>query len=301
MTLILQWLITGLCVGLVYAMFSAGYSLMFGVMRCLNVAHAGVFMLCALIACKLSLLPVTGVLLHAAIILGPVLAGVVLSYGVHRLALHYLLRPGANTVDVEMASFLSTLGALFIIESIAIEWSDARAFNFNFDYLKLGSVDIAGVVLPLKYLAVGVAALASLALMDRVLKSPLGRRMRATADSRLLATVMGIDVRGTQQLSMVIAGALAGLAGVMIAYLYGQATYGLSHTFLLKAIVIGIVAGLGSVSGAMVVAVAIGVLEAATVQYLGSGWRDISLFLLVIIVLAIRPEGVFWKKQRAAT
>jgi branched-chain amino acid transport system permease protein len=301
MTVILQWLITGLCVGLVYAMFSAGYSLMFGVMRCLNVAHAGVFMLCALIACKLSMLPVQGIGLHAVIVGGTVLAGVLLSVAVHGLALHYMLRPGANTVDIEMGSFLSTLGALFIIESAAVEWSDARAFNFNFDYLKLGSANIVGVVLPLKYLAVGAAAVVSLLAMDRVLRSSLGRRMRATADSRLLATVMGVNVRRTQQLSMVIAGALAGLAGLMIAYLYGQATIGLSHTFLLKAIVIGIVAGLGSVTGAMVVALLVGVLEAATVNYLGSGWRDISLFVLVIIVLAVRPQGVFHREQRAAT
>jgi branched-chain amino acid transport system permease protein len=301
MNIIFQWLVTGLCVGLVLALFSVGYCIMFSVMRCLNLAHAGVFMLCALLACNLSMLPLFGFAKHAVIIGGPILAGIIFNLIVNFLALRYLLSPGAKPGVIETGSFLSTLGALIIINSIGIEWSDGKALSFDFNYLNFRAVNLDGVILPVKYLVVGAAAIVALIVTQVVLRSSLGKMMLAVADNRFLATVMGVPVRRIEMLAMVIAGALAGLAGTMIAYLYGQATVGLSQSFLVKAIVIGIVAGQGSIIGAMLIALGVGIIEAATIQYFGSGWRDISLFILVLIVLSIRPQGIFTRMQRIAT
>ncbi len=298
---IFQWLIGGLSIGLVYALFGVGYSLMFGVMRCLNIAHAGTFVLTAIFACRLSLLMAGHPWSAPVTLVGAIILGILINLIIYSVALQPLFRQAMVKLDVEMASFLATLGAYFIIQTIAVEVTDGQAVPLDVNMAKLGTVYLLGTPLPLKYVVVGAVVLLSLSAVVLLLHSPLGRRMRATANNRMLASVLGIDIRACQRIAMGLAGALAGLGGAMVAYLYGQASFGLSESFLVKAVIIGIVAGLGSLSGAAIVAVALGLIETATIDLIGSGWRDIASFVIVIAVLAIRPEGLFAKRQRLAT
>ena len=297
----IQWIVQGMAVGLVYALFGVGYSLMFGVMRCLNIAHAGTFVLSALAACGISRWAGSSVFALPAVLLGSIALGIAVNLAVHQLALRPLLRPSRAKIDIEMASFLATLGAFFVLQTIAIEVTDGKAVALDLAAARLGAVRIAGANLPAKYLVAGAMALICLALVMWLLATPIGRRLRATADNRMLASVLGIDVEKTQRFAMALTGGLAGLGGATIAYLYGQASFGLSESYLVKAIVIGIVAGLGSVGGAAWVAVGLGIIETVTIGTVGSSYRDIASFVILISVLAIRPQGIFARRQRLAT
>jgi branched-chain amino acid transport system permease protein len=270
-------------------------------MRCLNIAHAGTFVLAALVACLLSTsMGGTGWSVALAF-LAAILVGIVLNLAVHLVALQPLMRSRIIRLDIEMGSFLATLGAFFILQTLALELTDGMAVPFNTISTGIGSTTVLGATLPLKYLVVAVAACASLAGVMAFMHSPRGRQLRATADNRMLASVLGIDIRAAQRLAMALAGGLAGLGGATIAYLYGQASFGLSEAYLIKSVVIGIVAGLGSLGGAAAVAIALGLVESFTTGLLGSSWRDTAAFIIVIAVLAVRPQGLFAKRQRLAT
>jgi branched-subunit amino acid ABC-type transport system permease component len=227
--------------------------------------------------------------------------GAACNLAIHFVSLQPLFRRSLIKTNIEMASFLATLGAFFVTQTIAIEATGGQALSMNANMVSLGTITILGDPFPLKYLVVGATALLSLGVLSRILYSALGRRLRATAENRLLANVLGIDVQGSQRIAMAIAGAMAGLGGAMIAYLYGQASFGLAESFLVKAIIIGIVAGMGSINGALVVSVGLGIIENATVNLLGSAWRDIASFVVVIAVLAVRPNGLFARQKRLAT
>lgn len=297
----LTWIITGLSVGFVYVLFSVGFNLTFAVMRCLNVAHASSFVVAALIACQMSFLDLPAPVLIPLILVVSTIAGVLCNLATQVLAIEPLLRRGTLRSNIEMASFLTTLGIFFIIESALLYLTNAQPLSFNAELLEIGSTSVLGIVLPNKYAVVGLGGALGLVAVMLLLRSKYGRYMRATADSRLLAGVLGINVRVTQRNAMIVAGALAGVAGVLIAYLYGQGSYGLAHVFLLKAIVIGIVGGLGSMTGATVVAIGLGIVEAGAVNYFGGAWQDATAFALIIIVLAIRPQGIFGLRERVQT
>jgi len=301
MSTLLQSLIGGVSIGLVYGLFGVGYCLMFSVMRCINIAHAGTFVLCALACCSLSTRLDNSGWVIVPLVLATMLLGVICNLAIHVVSLQPLFRRSLIKTNIEMASFLATLGAFFVTQTIAIQATDGQAVSMNVNLVSLGTITLLGEQFPLKYLVVGITALISLAVLLRLLYSPLGRRLRATAENRLLANVLGIDIQSSQRIAMSIAGAMAGLGGAMIAYLYGQASFGLAESFLVKSIIIGIVAGMGSLVGALAVSVGLGIVETTTINLLGSGWRDIASFVIVIAVLAIRPQGLFARRKRLAT
>lgn len=292
---------TGISVGFIYLLFAVGFNLAFGVLRVLNVAHAAAFTSAALMACFVSNLPIPGSLMLPALVLASLGVAIIVNLATQFLAIEPLLRRNTARVNLEMASFLTTLGIFFVVESALLHLTNAQPLSFNPEVLPVDSLMIGTDTFPIKYFLVGAAALVSVTILILVLRTKFGRFMRATSDHRQLAGVIGINVKATQRLAMIAAGALAGLAGLFVAYLYGQASFSLGPNFLLKAIVIGIVGGLGSMAGAVVVAVSLGIIEAATVTYFGGAWQDIGAFALIIVVLALRPEGLFSKKARAQT
>jgi branched-chain amino acid transport system permease protein len=288
---ILQSLTFGLLVGALYGLAAAGLSLVFGVMRVLNVAHGELLMLGGY--GSFWLFALYGIDPFASLLLiGPLLflLGVALHLGLFRFLMQF---------DEETKiknSLLIGFGLGLVFQNLAIRlWTaDERSITTAYAgaVLRLGELN-----LPYTRLAnVAVAVLLLLALRLFLTRTYVGRGIRATAEDWQAATLVGIDIRRTYLLAFALGTALAGIAGSLVAVGYSIApVIGLEWT--LKALIVIVLAGLGSVSGTLVAGLVLGVAEATSVLFIGGAYREVVGLILFVIVLLVRPQGLFGRAR----
>ncbi|HEY3110616.1 MAG TPA: branched-chain amino acid ABC transporter permease [Chloroflexota bacterium] len=284
---IAQNLLFGLFVGSSYGLAAVGLSLVFGVLRVLNVAHGELLMLGGYavfwLATGLSLDPFL-----AAVAAGPLL----FLFG---LALHQGLFGFVERLDEQSKvknSLLISFGlALVIQNAVQALWSaDERSVSSG---LVGGGAVLLGVAIPYSRLATmllgGAVVLALRLLLHR---TTFGLAVRATAEDWEAASLAGIDVRRAYLVTFALGAGLAGVAGGLVALQYSIApAIGLAWT--LKALVVIVLAGLGSIDGAFVAGLALGVAEALSVFALGPAYREVVGLGLFLLVLLLRPRGLF--------
>lgn len=284
---LLQILFWGLYAGCIYILLATGVNLIFGVMKTVNFAHGELLMIGAYVTWTLfSLTGANPYLLLVATVPVLLLLGIV----VERLAFRPVL--GSHKLN---EIFLS-IGLIYLFQNgVALLWGD--------DYLSIRSpfesmaVTIASFRLPLDYLiiiGVTVAILVGLQLLLR--RTRLGLALRATSQNRKAAMLSGIDVERMDMLAFGLGAGLAGAAGTLWAVSGQVFDPYMGSVPAVKAFAIVILGGLGSVPGAIIGGLFYGVAESAATYTLGGAWKDAISFVVLIVVLVIRPTGLFGER-----
>jgi branched-chain amino acid transport system permease protein len=283
----LQPLISGILTGGVYALAGIGMSLVFGVMNISNFAHGDLMMLGMYLAffafTLLHIDPYISLVLiiPIAFVFGYMMEKVFINRVIHHPHQNQILL----TVGLGLIMSNTALLAFTSDPKILTTTYSSSAFNL------LGDVSVS-VPLLLSFL---ITCLIILILYLFLSKTSTGMALRATSQNREAAQLMGINVAKMSAIAFGIGTALAATAGALIAptyYIHPLA----GHSFLLKAFTICVLGGLGSVVGAGVGGIIIGVVEAMSSTYLSSDWKDVIVFVIFLAVLLLRPQGLFGKK-----
>jgi branched-chain amino acid transport system permease protein len=282
--IILQGALTG---GL-YALFAAGLSLIFGVMRLVNIAHGDLIVLAAYLALMVTSAFAINPLI-SIIIVAPLMAAI--GYALQRLLLNRTL---GNDL---LPPLLVTFGLSVIIQNGLLELFTADSRKLQAGSIEVDSIAIApGLAvgtLPLIQFAVAIAVIA--ALQTIFYRTALGRAFRATSDDRAVAQLMGLDNRHVYALAMALCMAVVAIAGVLLAV---RANFDPSIgparlIFGFEAVIIG---GLGSMWGTLAGGIILGVAQAVGAE-INPGWQLLAGHLAFLLIVAIRPEGLFPKVQ----
>ncbi len=283
--------VQGLLLGGLYALFATGLSLIFGVMRIVNLAHGDLSILAAFLA----VVAVESLGLHpfaALLLVAPLMAG--LGYGLQRLVLNRLLGRGI------LPPILVTFGLSIIIQNVLLEVFSADSRRLNPGGIETASVAIGGQLavgwFPLLTLAVAVLVL--LGLQGLIGRLAVGRALRATSDDQETAELMGIDNRRLYGLAMALSLGIVAVAGVFLG-IRTTFTFASGPDRLLFAFEAVIIGGLGSLWGTLVGGAVLGVAQTVGAK-LSPGWGILTGHLVFLAVLLFRPQGLFAKARRIA-
>jgi branched-chain amino acid transport system permease protein len=294
----------GLTLGAVYALVALGYTLVYGILELINFAHGDVFMMGAMFAATMivSVFHLTAhpstLSLVAAIVVSLVVAMAacgVLNAAIERVA--YRPLRGAP----RLAPLITAIGMSFILEDIAIGWK-GPGYTAVPQVLPRGNVfSIGGVTYTWEKLIVVVITVPVLfVLMWLVQRTRQGKAMRATAQDRDAAAMMGIDVNRTISFTFALAGALAGAAAVLYALYFTQIRYDTGFRLGLIAFTAAVLGGIGNLPGAVLGSLAIGFIQAfnegLTWHSPGSDWTESIVFSILILILVFRPEGLLGER-----
>jgi branched-chain amino acid transport system permease protein len=324
-TLFIQIVASGLQLGFVYAMIALGYTMVYGIVKLINFAHGDVFMVGAFtsyfavsqfnlhewpLAVFQGFSPTLGVLIGSlTVILLSMLVCVLLAVTIERVAYKPLRdapRIAALITAIGVSFFLEYFGALYFVYSprfIPYE----RPFNVVTWYIHSGIHKVtAGVQVPpnsitfsnIFIIIVIASLLVQLLLQFLVRRTKIGIAMRASSFDKPAARLMGINVDQVISFTFAIGAAFAGLGGVLYAIAYPSINTQLGILPGLKAFVAAVMGGIGSLPGALVGALIMGQAEALTMGYISTPMRDAVAFTILIIILLVRPTGIFGEPEK---
>jgi branched-chain amino acid transport system permease protein len=286
MTLWINVIVQGVLVGGLYAMFAAGLSLIFGIMRLVNIAHGDLIVLAAYLALvvstSLGINPIASL-----VVVVPLMA--VIGYGLQRVLLNRTLG------DDLLPPLLVTFGLSVIIQNALLEIFTADSVRLQAGAIEVASIPIVpGIsigVLPLLQFVAAVAVIGGLQVL--FYRTALGRAFRATSDDPAVAQLMGLDNRHVFALGMALSLAVVAIAGVLLAIRtnFDPSIGPARLVFGFEAVIIG---GLGSLWGTLAGGIVLGVAQDIGAQ-LDPGWQVLAGHLAFLVVLAVRPEGLFPK------
>ncbi|TPI12515.1 branched-chain amino acid ABC transporter permease [Mesorhizobium sp. B4-1-3] len=288
MDVLIQIVASGLTLGAMYAVATIGLSLVYGSLNMLNMAHGAI-------------LTLGGYICYAAIVyagLHPALAVVAaaLVCALVGLLIYFSAAlPLLRAENFETNIFIATIGIGSVIENLMLK--GFGPYPIPQPLAVEGQVVIGNVHIPLQNVFIlGVAIVLMVAVAILLQRTSAGRAIRATSMNREAAQLMGVRVGRVYAQVLALSGALAAVSGIMISSI-ATLTPVMGGDPMLKAFIVCVVAGLGNVYGAVIAAIALGLLEAATQYVLGVRWSFATLLLLVILVLIWRPYGLFGKQQ----
>jgi branched-chain amino acid transport system permease protein len=289
--------VSGLTLGSVYALIALGYSMVYGILKLLNFAHGDVYMIGAFLgAFALDGLggplnpSVAGwivvSLMFGAGMVGCGLLGVVIE--------RFAYRPLRNAPRI--APLISALGVSFFLQNSALLLFGASFRDYDtFDLIGVKTYNVGQVFFSVPQLLTVIAAIGLMVgLTLLVARTRIGKAMRATSFDREAAAMMGIDVDRVIAATFFIGSALAGAAGVMFGLVFGQIYHFMGFLAGLKGFTAAVIGGIGSIPGAMVGGLVVGLAESYATGYLpqGSTFKNLYVFSLLILVILIRPSGL---------
>ncbi len=286
----LQLAFAGVCVGSAYALIAMGLSLTFWTTRTLNFGQGSLLMVGAV--ATVALLG-AGVPAVAAVALAIALAGALMVVA-ERVAIRPLLKSGDS-----MGWVVSTLGFGLFLQGFVAKFYGSQAIAFpSLIFTSLDFVDVFGIQVSAQYLAVLTLSVALMVAMEIfLLRSAWGRAVRAVSHDADVAALAGIPVRRVVVLSFVASGALAGVAGVMVAQITGTVDPQFGFNLMVLGFVAAVFGGMGSIVGALVGGIALGVAEKLAGGFISTAFGDAVAFAILMAVLAIRPQGLFGQRE----
>ena len=288
MEIIIQIIVTGLTMGSMYALASVGLSLIYGTLGMFNMAH-GMFMTLGAYA-VFTLASVMGLPLVAGLIVA-MAAGAVIGMATHLVIVRFML----TSPEFETNILVATAGLAIVLEDLVLK--AYGGYPYPQPVRIEGNFTVGGVAITYQALVILIVATVFIgAVAWLLLRTKFGRAIRATALNRDAAMLMGVRTNTVYLQVMALAGALAGVAGLMISTLTTLSPQ-MGGDPLLKAFVICVVAGLGNVWGAGVCAFGLALLESAISFYFGVRFGFPTMLMLVIIVLIWRPLGLFGREK----
>jgi neutral amino acid transport system permease protein len=293
-TELLQLGANGLVAGSIIAIAAVGVSLVYGILRIVNFAHGDYLVFGAYVALAVNV-GWNGHIVLAAV--AAIVATAVLSAGLEFALWRPLRRKGAGLFSL----FIAAIGLALVLRHVVFLVGEARPRRYDVDVFQV--YEVGGIRLSQSQLiAIGIA-FAAIVLVGLVLaRTGLGKAMRALSDNRSLAAVAGIDVDRTVVLTWVLAGGLAGIAGLLQALILNAFTPNFGFLLLLPIFAAVVLGGIGSAYGALVGGVALGLaMELSTWDALAGGapavYKPVVAFGVLIVVLLLRPQGVFGKAR----
>jgi len=301
MSFFFQELVNGIVVGALYSLVALGFSMVYGVLKLLNFAHGDLYMVGAFVGYfviqwfggpKALAIPVP-LLLVIMFVLAALLTGG-LGVAIERFA----YRPLRNAPRI--APLITAIGISFFLENAALLLFGGQYRIYNTpDFIpfstgfRVGSVSVDAVQIMVVLL--GLALM--IGLRELVVRTKLGKQMRAVAADREAAEMLGINVNFTIAATFFLGSALAGVAGVMAGLLFNQVTNTIGFLAGLKAFTAAVVGGIGSIPGAMLGGLLIGIAESFITGYISSTFTNLLVFALLIIVMLLRPSGLLGQVQ----
>ena len=282
-----QQLVNGVLLGATYALFALGFTLMFGVLRVINLTYGFYFSAGALIA--LWLARSLGWPIWAAL---PVAA---MASGILAVALDWLLLTRLRRVQApELSSLMVTLGGVLALYSALTAWLGPDIRRLPPDIISADAFQWGGLrITSAQLLILGATALLVGGLVLLMQRTRLGLAIRAMAEKPDAAQLMGIDTGRAAALVSFLSGCLAGAGGVLIGLNFNAIHPYMGEQMMLRGFVVVIVGGLGDIRGALLAGLALGVIEVLTAGFLSSNLKEAVAFLILVAVLWTRPSGLF--------
>lgn len=285
----IQQLFNGLTLGMVYALIAVGYSLVFGILRLVNFSHGSVYAFGAYIT--LIFLAGTSLGFVPALFLS-ILATGFLGYLIDFSA----LKPLRQKKSKPIASLITTIGISYVIQNMLmiVFGSQSRFFPKLFDY---GTYNVLGLKLQSTQVFIFLVSMVLLiGLTILIKKTKIGLAMRGTEQNSKAAYLMGINVDQVIAFTFFLGGASAAVAGALISGYYQIVYPAMGFMAGLKAFSAAVLGGIGILHGAVIGGIVIGISESMTAAYVSGGFRDAVAFIILIVVLIIKPTGIFGKK-----
>ena len=285
----LSYLITGISLGSIYAIIALGYTMVYGIAKMLNFAHGDVIMVGAFVvyyACNQADIPaVLSIIISMAVC---TVLGVVIE--------RFAYRPLRSATP--LAVLITAIGVSYLLQNSALLLFGADTKSFS-SVVTIPALRLAGgdlVITGETIATVAVCIVIMICLTIFVNKTKPGRAMLAVSEDRGAAQLMGVNVNGTIAMTFAIGSALAAIAGVLLCSAYPTLTPYTGAMPGIKAFVAAVFGGIGSIPGAMVGGLLLGVIECFAKGYISSQLADAIVFASLIIVLVVKPTGIFGKK-----
>ena len=279
----LQILINGIATGSIYALIATGFALIFNILKFSNFSHGATMTICAFIAYYLTASKGMG-LIPTLLVAGA--AGVVVSLFGEFVGFRRILKNHSSATYFFVSSI--TLGTLY--EGLVTVKAGSNFFNFP-SFFKNPTIKVSDIVISTSdAMMFVISAVALLVLAYIIQKTRIGRALRAVSFDRDTAQLMGIDSTRIIQLAFVISGILAGFAGVFLGIKY--TLYPTLGSLVVKGFIASVIGGLGSLTGAVIGALLLGILETLLLSLLGSGYSTIATFAVMLVFLLVRPQGI---------
>ncbi|GGP89448.1 branched-chain amino acid transport system permease protein [Actinomadura coerulea] len=306
--------VDGLALGAIYALLALGYTMVYGVLRLINFAHADIFMVGTFAALwtvrTLDVSAVGGVALIGVVALMAVVGGAVAGGGAMLLevaAYRPLRKRGAS----RLAALISAIGASIFIQQLMGTVLIHKVFgtskeggklDVNEHFKKLSDVvDVGPILIRNDQLIVFVGAVVMMVALDQfVNRTKLGRGIRSTAQDPETAVLMGVNIDRVVQVTFLVGGVMAGVAAALYFLRFESTNYFVGFLLGIKAFTAAVLGGIGNLRGALVGGFTLGLLEMYGSSFFGSQWRDVVAFSVLILVLMFRPTGILGESLQRA-
>lgn len=285
----LGYLINGISLGSVYAIIALGYTMVYGIAKMLNFAHGDVIMIGAYIIyimmASLGLHPIVAILVAMVVC-------TILGITIEKIAYRPLRNAGSS-----LAVLITAIGVSYLLQNIAllVFGADTKVFK---SVVSLGTLSIAGGQLIISgetIVTIIACVVIMIGLTAFVNYTKPGRAMVAVSEDRGAALLMGINVNGTIALTFAIGSGLAAVAGALLCSAYPSLSPYVGSMPGIKAFVAAVLGGIGSIPGAMIGGILLGVIENLSKAYISSQLSDAIVFAVLIVVLLVRPTGILGK------
>lgn len=290
MTIFLQQLVNGLSLGSIFALVALGYTMVYGIIKLINFAHGDIYMVGAYIGyfvitgLHLGVVPAIIIAMAACALLGVV---------IEKIAYKPLRHASRIT------SLITAIGVSLFLEYTMQYFMGAGVRTMPDDVLLEGVLQIGGVSITYTQLMIFVIAVLLMLLLQFIVKkTKIGKAMRAVSTDPDAAQLMGINVNATISYTFAIGSALAGAAGVLVGLYYNSISPLMGMTPGLKAFIAAVFGGIGIIPGAMMGGVSVGVLETLVAGYGGSLYKDAVVYVILILILLIKPSGLLGKNEK---
>jgi len=290
----LQQLINGVVIGSTYALVTIGFNMVYGVLELTNFAHSSFYMLGAYFT-LFSMTALLGKVSPTGFLIG-LLISIVLTALLGAFLNKVALEPIRKRKGAPITALLSTIGAQTVINNsiLLIFGTESKPFP---DAFNLGKIYIGSAIVQKFQIVIFVVAIILLIILSYIVyKTKIGNAMRAISQNTTAAKLMGINVNLVITITFFIGSAVAAISGALIGSYYHKVDTLMGASVGLKSISAAVLGGMGSLPGAMLGGFLIGILETMFAAYVSSGYRDAIAFVIMIVVLIVKPSGIFGRK-----
>lgn len=288
MELLMQQLINGLSLGAIYALIALGYTMVYGIAQLINFAHGDIIMVGSYLVLILLNQGIALPIAIAVSIFGCVILGVVIEKIAYKPLRH------ASRISL----LITAIGVSYLLQNLCQLIMGANPMSFptiiTMAPIKLGPLTITGNMA----ITLGVSIVLMVALDQFVKKTKLGKAMRATSEDSEAASLMGINVNKTISITFAIGSALAAIAGILWASNYPQIKPTMGSLPGIKAFIAAVIGGIGIIPGAVLGGFILGIVETFTKAYLSTQFADGLVFIILILMLVFKPNGISGKNVK---
>lgn len=290
--MLLQQLINGLTLGSVYALIALGYTMVYGILELINFAHGEIYMLGAylgiILLAAFTAAGLTSYSLALSLFLAVLISAVFCSsYGftIEKIAYKPLRRAP------RLSPLISAIGVSIFLQNYVMITQGATDKVFPSLFGSEGFSFLSTRITYLQAAIIAVSGLLMIVLHAFVMKTKTGKAMRAVAQDKTMAALSGINIDAVISVTFVIGSGLAAVAGIMVAAYYGLVNYFIGYSAGIKAFTAAVLGGIGSIPGAMFGGIFLGLIESLGASYISSEYKDAYAFIILIVILLVRPEG----------